>query len=274
MNDSVQTMQETEQPAHSEGPSPEIIAEAERSGWVPKEKFRGDPAEWADAETFVKRGKEINPFLRKSNESLKKELNEAKAELTELKLTTKEFAAEFAKMKENAYKRAISELKAERREAIKEEDLARADELEERIDELKEEQKAVPAKKEEDTKAPAPDMTAYNEWKDENRWYRPDNEEAYDMAEVISLRLRKEDPSLVGRAFLDEVTRRVKKRLPEVFENKNREKSPHEGPTARGTTTGKRSYASLPADAKAACDKFVKAKLMTQEQYLNAYEWD
>lgn len=270
MNETEQQVTEGTQPT---GPDPAVITEAEQSGWVPKEKFRGNPDEWVDAEAFVKRGREINPFLRKSNERLKRELDEAKSELGDLKLTTKEFAAEFAKMKENAYKRAIGDLKAQRRDAIKDEDLALADELEERIDGLKEEQKAIPVKKEE-AKPAAPDMTAYNEWKDDNRWYRPENEEAYDMAEVIALRLRKEDPSLVGRAFLDEMTRRVKKRLPEAFENKNREKAPHEGPSSRGTTKDKHGYASLPADAKAACDKFVKAKLMTQEQYLAAYEWD
>lgn len=271
MNDDAQKI-EVAETAQTEGPSAEVIAEAERSGWVPKEKFRGDPEEWADAETFVRRGREINPFLRKSNDSLKRELNEARSELNELKLTTKEFANEFAKMKENAYKRAIGELKAERRDAIKDEDLNRADEIEERIEELKEEAKTLPAVKAEAPKAP--DMTAYNEWRDENKWYRPENEEVYDMAEVIALRMRKEDPSLVGKAFLDEVARRVKKRLPEAFENKNREKAPHEGPSARGTTKDKRGYASLPADAQKACDKFVKAKLMTQEQYLNTYEWD
>jgi len=271
MNDQ-ETTQEGQEGTQS-GADPAIESEARSNGWVPKEQFRGDPAEWADAETFVRRGKEINPFLRKSNERLKKDLDAAKSELNELKLTTKEFANEFAKMKENAYKRAIGELKAERREAIKEEDLARADEIEERIDELKEEQKVLPVKQAE-TKPNAPDMTAYNDWKDANKWYRPENEEAYDMAEVIALRLRKEDPDLKGREFLDEMTRRVKKRLPEAFENRNREKAPHEGPSARGKTTDKRGYASLPADARTACDKFVKAKLMTQEQYLDSYQWD
>lgn len=271
MNDTEQ--QVTEESSQPSGPDPVLVAEAEQNGWVPKEKFRGDPDEWVDAETFAKRGRDINPFLRKSNERLKKELDDAKGELTELKLTTKEFAAEFAKMKENAYKRAISELKVQKREAVKDDDDARVDELEERIEELKEEAK-VAAAKPEPAKPAAPDMTAYNEWKDDNRWYRPENEEAYDMAEVIALRLRKEDPSLVGRAFLDEMTRRVKKRLPEAFENKNREKAPHEGPSVRGQSKDKRGYTNLPADAKAACDRYVKSGHLTQEQYLSVYEWD
>jgi hypothetical protein len=36
----------------------------------------------------------------------------------------------------------------------------------------------------------------------------------------------------------------------------------------------KKGYNDLPAEAKAACDKFVKQKLMTVEQYVNEYEWD
>ena len=36
----------------------------------------------------------------------------------------------------------------------------------------------------------------------------------------------------------------------------------------------KRTYADLPADAKKACDQFVKDKIMTREQYLEIYEWE
>ena len=44
--------QQTEQPR-------DIEAEARKHGWRPKEEFKGDPARWTDAETFVKRADEV-----------------------------------------------------------------------------------------------------------------------------------------------------------------------------------------------------------------------
>ena len=58
--------------------SPEVRHEAESQGWVPKERFRGNENDWVDAETFVKRGREILPILRKNNENLIKDLNQTK----------------------------------------------------------------------------------------------------------------------------------------------------------------------------------------------------
>jgi len=55
-----------------------VEEEARAQGWVGKDEFRGSDDDWVDADTFVKRGKEIMPILRKNNEKLLKELGEAK----------------------------------------------------------------------------------------------------------------------------------------------------------------------------------------------------
>lgn len=255
---------------------PSIEREARQNGWVSKDQFKGDEKDWTDAETFVQKSRQLNPILKKSNESLKRELDSAKAELKELKLTTQEFAKEFAKMKDNAYKRAIAELKGQRREAIKGEDLDLADELEEKIDALKEEQtKAAP-------KEPAPGpvvdeevLREFREWESENPWYNESTEpEMFDAAEGIALRLSRTNKDLKGRAFMERITEEVKKRFPDKFENRRRDKAPHEGSKSRGSSEGSKSYGALPAEAKKACDRYVKQGLMTREQYLETYEWE
>jgi predicted RNase H-like nuclease (RuvC/YqgF family) len=178
---------------------PVIEKEARQNGWVPQEQFRGEPEDWMDAPAFVKKGREINPILRKNNERLQRELDSNKAELKELQLTTKEFAAEFAKMKENAYKRAIADLKAQRREALKEDDHTLVDELEERIDTLKEEQAKKPEPKKETT---GPDMTVLNAWRQENQWYDEAREpDLFDAAEAAALRISRTTPGLTGRGI-------------------------------------------------------------------------
>ncbi len=255
---------------------PAIEAEARSNGWRDKSEHKGDPEDWLDARTFVQKGRQLNPILRKSNERLRAELNEAKAQISELNLTTKQFATEFAKMKENAYKRAISDLRAQRRDALQSDDLALVDDLEDRIDALKDEKiKVTTPPKEEPAKPAAPDMTIFNEWHASNKWFDQTKEPAlYDIAEEIADRLTRSNPSLKGRDFLDEVTSRVRARHPEKFTNPRREKSPYEGGGARGETRGAKSYSALPSEAKKACDDFVKQGIMTREQFIDIYEWD
>lgn len=68
--------------------APEAIAaepDARKQGWVPIERYRGDPTEWVDADEFVKRGREINPILRANNERLEENLRKAQADNAALK---------------------------------------------------------------------------------------------------------------------------------------------------------------------------------------------
>ena len=79
--------------------APEIVQEAESQGWVSKERYRGNESDWVDAETFVKRGREILPILRKNNENLVKDLNATKEQLKEFR----EAAEEFKKFQKESY---------------------------------------------------------------------------------------------------------------------------------------------------------------------------
>jgi hypothetical protein len=251
-----------------------IEEEARRQGWTSKEKFHGDEDDWMDAGSFVKKSREINAILKQNNNRLQRELDNMKSKLNEQELTTKGFAEEFAKMKDNAYKRAIAELKSEKREATKEDNLELVDDLDERIDSLKAEQAKVVAKPQANT-AQQPDLREFNEWHAENKWYDAKAEtEMFDMAEAVAGRLSRENSNLTGRAFMDKVTEIVKGKFPEKFENPKRKSAPHEGGGARGESKGGRNYAALPADAKKACDRYVAEGLMTKEAYIEAYEWD
>ena len=46
-------------------PAPEIVAEAKELGWVPQDEFRGAQDKWIDAPTFLARGRDVMPLLRK-----------------------------------------------------------------------------------------------------------------------------------------------------------------------------------------------------------------
>lgn len=251
----------------------EVVAqetEAKQFGWVPKEDFKGDETEWRDASTFLKRGKEINGFLRKDLEKIK--ASHAR-EIAELRDTMKEFTAYHKETEARAYKFALEDLKKEKIAAIEQGDGERVVAIETQMDKVKEAQ-AIPTVKETPPRKEQNDRE-YTEWLVENQWYISDPKLGK-IAEGMGSLLHTQHPELVGKEFLDEITRQVKEALPERFENPNRRNN-QVGNSSDGRSPGgtkkKESYENLPADAKAACDKFVKQKLLTKEQFVADYDW-
>jgi hypothetical protein len=257
---------------------PDVEAEARSFGWVPEEDFKGNPDEWRDAETFVKRGKEINGFLRKDLEKIQSKLAAEKAahaaELAEVRATIAEFQKYHNETEARAYTRAIADLKAQKAAAIERGEGALVVDLDEQIDTIKEAQNA-PKEKKEEKQVPSGPAPAFTAWVKENLWYKTDAE-LYALANVIADEVGVENPDLKDAEFLEEITKRVKEAQPEKFTNPAR-KNANVSSSSDGrspSTKTKKSYNDLPAEAKAACDKFVKQKLMTQEQYVSEYEWD
>ena len=236
----------------------ETLAEAKRQGWVPQEDYNGPEDKWVDADTFVKKGKEINALLRKDNEFLKREVSEMKSTMMEFK----KFHADTEK---RAYERAMSDLREQKKEAIAAGDGEKVLQVDDAIDELK------TARKEEKAATPPPIDPAFVAWQEDNRWFGKDTEltaEANLIGEVV----KRQNPSLIGSDFLEEVTKRVKRMYPEKFTNANRSKpNPVEGSTAKPAGARGKGFNDLPPEAKAACQKFEKQNLVTREQYIKEY---
>jgi len=254
-------------------------SEARAQGWVAKEEFRGNDNDWVDAETFVKRGREILPIVRKNNEKLLKELKEARAIAEEARSTAKEFQ----KFQKEQYERKakeletqIAQLRTERRDAISSGDGLRVDEIEEAQDALKVELQETRAA----AAAPTPQLIQENKpdatlqaWLEKNEWFGVEARTT-GIANGLGEALRREDPSLQGQAFLDKLDQELATVLPDKF-GKKKVANPMDvgsGTTGR-PSRGKRTYESLPTDAKSACDRFVKQGLMTKEQYIESYDW-
>jgi len=237
----------------------ETLAEAKRQGWVPQEDYNGPEDKWVDADTFVKKGKEINALLRKDNEFLKREVSEMKSTMMEFK----KFHADTEK---RAYERAMSDLREQKKEAIAAGDGEKVLQVDDAIDELK------TARKEDKVAAPTQAIDpAFIAWQEDNRWFGKDTEltaEANLIGEVV----KRQNPTLIGSDFLEEVTKRVKRMYPEKFTNVNRSKpNPVEGSTAKPSGPRGKGFNDLPPEAKAACQKFEKQGLVTREQYMKEY---
>jgi hypothetical protein len=261
----------------------EVFQEAESQGWVPKERFRGNEADWVDADTFVKRGREILPILRKNNENLVKDLQSTKQQLQEFKQAAEEFK-KFQKdayeRKAQEYERRIEEIKESRAQAISDGDGKKVNALDDALDQAKEELiEAKQAVKDADNVPVSTPSTAVEPelqtWLDNNKWFGEDRRMT-SVANGLGESIRLEFPSLKGQPFLDKLDEVLAEEFPNKFGTKKSPSSRVESGSGRQSRTsgsGAKSYDNLPAEAKAACDRFVKQKLMTREQYVADFDW-
>lgn len=248
----------------AEEAAPETNEAEERAraqGWRPKDEYRGDESRWVDADAFLKRADEELPIARERTRAMERELRE-------LKGTVKKFAEHHAKVEQIAYDRAVADIKKQRREAIAIGDAEAVEKAEDRLEELKE---LKPGTVKQEAKEIQPEVQAFVE---ANPWFNTEPKLAK-FATITLDEVAAENPDWPLSRQLKEVEKEVKARFPEKFANAKRSAPPAvegSGAVAAGSK-GAKTYASLPPDAKAACDKFVKAGLLTKEQYLKSYEW-
>lgn len=266
--------------------APEVIHEAESQGWVPKERFRGNESDWVDAETFVKRGREILPILRKNNENLMKDLTATKEQLKEFREAAEEFKRfqrETYERKAQEYEQRIQEIKESRAQAISDGDGQKVNALDDALDQAKDELKEAKQAVKDANKAPAePEPSTPNTvepglqmWLDRNTWFGQDRRMTA-VANGIGESLRLEFPSLKGEEFLEKLDEVLAEEFPNKFGKKQSPTSRVESGSGRTSRTSgnARTYDNLPSEAKAACDRFVKQKLMTREQYVADFDWN
>ena len=266
--------------------APEVVREAESQGWVPKERYRGNESDWVDAETFVKRGREILPILRKNNENLMKDLSATKEQLKEFREAAEEFKKfqrESYERKAQEYEERIQEIKNSRAQAISDGDGQKVNALDDALDQAKDELKEAKQAVKDADKAPVtptPDTTnaidpGLQVWLDRNTWFGQDKRLTA-VANGIGESLRIEFPMLKGDEFLEKLDEVLAEEFPNKFGKKQSPASRVEsgsGRTGRSSSNAQ-TYDNLPADAKAACDRFVKQKLLTREQFLADYDWN
>ena len=254
-------------------------AEAKIQGWVPQDEWKGSEASWSPAEEFIHRGEQINPILRKNNERLLRELEATKKQMSEFK----EAAEDFKKFQRDSYERKASDLqnelarlKEQKKDAIRSGDGDLAVDLDDQIDAVKErhaEEKsraAVPEKKPE-----TQPTVEVEEWLAGNEWYAKDAR-MRSATDAIGVQLSQEQPWLRGKAFFEALDKELE--LTFSAEKLGKRVKPQSPVGSVSTSTsrsggGRKSYDSLPSEAKSACDKFVRQGLMTQAEYVNSYEW-
>lgn len=244
-------------------PQETLEDEARRSGWTPKDQFKGDPEKWIDAETFVQRGREILPIVQAQNRKLEKAVDDANAKVKSLEKTLSKFAEHNSKTEQRAYERAMKDLKAELATAAAAGDLDEVERITDDMADLK--QEARPK-----DEPPAGVKEAVKAFEAANPWFGTDK--------VMTAAARAIGQELAESGVTDpeeqltEVARRIKVEFPHKFTNPRREAAATVEGAPAPLRQASKSYADLPADAKAMCDQFVKdIPGFTREKYVKDY---
>lgn len=241
----------------------QIEARARAMGWTEKSEFKGDPAKWRDAAEFVERGENLLPLVKAQNKRLEREV-------AELKQTTRELGDYLSKTEQRAYDRALADLKQQRKEALAAGDGDAFDKADEQIEQLKSDAAAKAAKRAE-KKDDGPDPV-YAEWESRNAWLK--DAELSEYAEFAAQKLRASGEKATGAEFLDMVAERVKKQFPAKFTNPRRESAQAVEGAAPAARRGGKSYADMPAEARAACDRMAKNGFSGDEKAMAKFKAD
>lgn len=223
-------------------------------GWVPKDAFQGEEHKWVDAGEFLRRGELFGKI---------------DAQNRELKETRKTLAAleqHYLKVQETEYKRALADLKKQKKEALIENDVEAVLDVDEKIEELREEQIAearasAQAQVASQQSQPHPEFVA---WTNKNGWYQT-NRTMTAFADAFGADLR--DQGKAPSEVLRLVTEEVKKKFPDKFYNPKREEpSAVEGAGAQ-KGSGVKGIALTELETTI-MKKLVGQGVLTKEQYL------
>lgn len=272
---------ETEQPQEQNNApqdSPEDISEATGMGWVPKEKFRGDPNMWKPAGEFVRRGREILPIIQKRERAQQDEIRSLRSQLENQNKSHSESYRRLEGMTRVALEQQRSQIEnayeAAKRKAVHDGDT-------ETYDRLNEEGKRAVAnfdpaaaaeryaaqhkpQEQQQQQVPANIQSAVQNWVADNRWFDSD-EEMREIATFEHGRLLKRMPGLSIEENLQKTLEYVKERFPNKFGSapKPQGQQPH-SPAVEGggrqpqNSNGRaRGWNDLPPEAKSSGERFI-----------------
>lgn len=234
---------------------------ASEQGWVPKEQWEeagNDPKDWRDAREFVDRGE-----LFKTIHNTRRELKQAQGAVSALQ-KHQEYIFE------KGYQKALADLKMERRQAVRNEDFERVEEIEDQIDEVKEKHDAEKQAMQQSVaqaQAVATPHPDFERWSQKNQWYF-NEPEMQEFADVTGIMYAKRNPGADPMYVLKHIEDKVRKQFPDKFGARRAAPSPTASVdrTARVTRSGKDDV-ELDDNERIIMADLVRNKVMTEAEY-------
>lgn len=226
---------------------------AKKSGWVPKEEYKGDPRSWVDYEEFNRRA----PLFEKIS-AQNKQLKSLEKKLEALANHTKT-------VEQKTREKVIAELKAEQRRAVADGDTDAYDEVEEKLKAVESED--LPEFEEEEKSQPdiPPAVKAFAE---RNDWFEKDQKMTRYMLAAV------EDLVRTRKLTLDEAIEMAETEVKQVFaakfKNPKKDKPAAVMSGNRDQRARSKSMSDLTQEQKQVW--YSLKGVMTEEEFLNQLE--
>jgi hypothetical protein len=146
-------------PSVSEQQEVAVKERARSLGWKPLKEYDKDPADWVSAREFLSR----QSFFDK----IKEQRNEIRSLKTDIQL----MGQHFSQMKEVEYKRALSTLKSDRKEATASGNIDKAESISDQITEIETQRKQTTTQTQ-----PQQGAEEFEQFKQRNKWYNSDSD--------------------------------------------------------------------------------------------------
>ena len=248
-----------------------IEAEAINMGWNPDKENLPEGKTFIEAGEFVRNQTWVNE-LKRTNTKMDRMAKEHKATIEGLKTHNK-------LIQKKAYEKALAELKAEKKAAIKDDDFERALEIDDKIDETREEMDTELEATDNDTSGNAQvelwnDAAARFVEDPDNKWYNT-NPDMAEYADSVGSQLATQHPNDPDFVY-GEIQKRVKRLFPQEFGNPQRKAPAKVGAADRGTgaaasSKGKHRLSELPQDVQAMAKESMELYGMSEKEYLKDY---
>lgn len=239
--------------------------QARALGWRPKEEFEGNPDEWRSAREFLERGQMIGKL--RSNDR----------QIRQLEDSIKHIVGQTQRAYANGYDAAIKDLKDQKREALAEGDLVKAEEIADKIEDVKlEKDRAMQVAARPVQTRPDPE---HESWLEVNPWYENRKMAAWaDQAakDFINERRGQVSPHEV-RVYIHNL---VRQDFPEKFAGSKKTTgapSPdgESRSNNRGSTQTTQRFSKIESDMSETDRQIMKTVMrsanMTKEEYLKMY---
>lgn len=242
--------------------------EAKRMGWKPADEFSGDPKHHIDAETFYNRAVEYMPIAKATIRRLTDKIDGLERDI-------KRSADFFSKAEKRAYERALQDIRAEQEAAVESGDVEAHRRAAAKLDKLEKPSVADPTEVD-----PTARAEEFADWGKANKWYAT-NTVMQSYADAQAAAIANKKGGVLDRDDLDAVSAKVRAKFedefPEAFgaSAKPQARNRTEGVSAVRGARGAKTFADLPPEARAMCDKWVKNGIIkSREDYVKSYEWD
>lgn len=271
----------------------QVEREARTMGWVPEDQFKGNKAHWVDAEQFVEKGRSVMPILQQNNKRLVAEaltqaekLGKLEKQLEQSQVVLEKLEKHYTEANKRAAVQARQELAAELKQAREDGDTDAEVRILGSISDLKDAEKAAEQNAPEDKKDKSKQQENYQDnlsqdfkaWEADNKdWFGPDKKKTKGVVRAAE-DLRDEGSTLVGREFMEAALDKYLEDHPNEQEEQPRQRA---RPAAKvessnnrsSVRSGAKSFANLPAEAKAACMDDVDDLVGDGKRFKTVKEW-